>query len=352
MPITERPRSDGTVAYKAEVIVYQEGRRRKFSKTFDKKVSAERWIKRQQAQLKRPDGIAKQDAKKKTLSSAIDRYVETNPQIGRTKAQVLRAIQGHRIGSRLANRIEASDIVKFATDLHNGGRKPQTVNNYLSHLSAVFQVAESAWQIPLDPAEMKKAMVTAQRLNLISKSGKRDRRPTIEEMDLLMDRFSTLAKRKGNIPIHVITMFALFSTRRQGEICRIFRKDYQPEHKRVLVRDMKHPGQKIGNDVWCELPDVACQLIEKYGQDPVLFPYKTSAVTASFTRACKILGIEDLHFHDLRHEGVSRLFEMGLTIPQVASYSGHRSWASLQRYAHLRSTGDKWQSWDWIKIIV
>jgi hypothetical protein len=41
-----------------------------------------------------------------------------------------------------------------------------------------------------------------------------------------------------------------------------------------------------------------------------------------------------LHFHDLRHEGISRLFEMGRTIPQAASVSGHRSWASLQRYSH------------------
>src|ERR1022692_591693 len=32
-------------------------------------------------------------------------------------------------------------------------------------------------------------------------------------------------------------------------------------------------------------------------------------------RACQQLEIKDLHFHDLRHEGVSWLFEMGRTIP-------------------------------------
>ena len=66
---------------------------------------------------------------------------------------------------------------------------------------------------------------------------------------------------------------------------------------------------------------------------------------AAFTRACKVLGIEDLHFHDLRHEGVSRLFELGKTIPQVACFSGHRSWQSLQRYAHIRESGDKYAEW-------
>ncbi|MDF1856927.1 MAG: hypothetical protein P1U48_15990 [Pseudooceanicola sp.] len=38
-----------------------------------------------------------------------------------------------------------------------------------------------------------------------------------------------------------------------------------------------------------------------------------------------MLGIEELHFHDLRHEGISRLFEMGWNIPHVVAASGLRS---------------------------
>ena len=44
--------------------------------------------------------------------------------------------------------------------------------------------------------------------------------------------------------------------------------------------------------------------------------------------------LEDLHFHDLRHEAVSRFFEMGLTTPEVASISGHRDPRMLFRYSH------------------
>lgn len=44
--------------------------------------------------------------------------------------------------------------------------------------------------------------------------------------------------------------------------------------------------------------------------------------------------IEDLHFHDLRHEAISRFFAMGLTVPEVASISGHRDMKMLMRYAH------------------
>ena len=45
-------------------------------------------------------------------------------------------------------------------------------------------------------------------------------------------------------------------------------------------------------------------------------------------------GIHDLHSHDLRHEAISRLFEMGLTIPEAASVSGHGITSMRARYAH------------------
>jgi site-specific recombinase XerD len=48
------------------------------------------------------------------------------------------------------------------------------------------------------------------------------------------------------------------------------------------------------------------------------------------------LKIEDLHFHDLRHEGTSRLFEAGFSIEQVALVTGHKDWKMLRRYTHLR----------------
>jgi len=41
-----------------------------------------------------------------------------------------------------------------------------------------------------------------------------------------------------------------------------------------------------------------------------------------------------LRYHDSRHEGISRLFEMGYTIEEVAVFSGHGSWDNLKRYTH------------------
>lgn len=56
--------------------------------------------------------------------------------------------------------------------------------------------------------------------------------------------------------------------------------------------------------------------------------------SAAFPRATRILGIEDLHFHDLRHGATSRLFERSYQIQEVAQFTLHRSWAT--RYTHLR----------------
>ena len=82
-----------------------------------------------------------------------------------------------------------------------------------------------------------------------------------------------------------------------------------------------------------------------------LFSYHPDSISASFTNACKFLGIDDLHFHDLRHEGASRLSEMGWTIQQVAQVTGHQSWASLKRYTHMRQSGDKYANWKWIEVV-
>lgn len=197
---------------------------------------------------------------------------------------------------------------------------------------------------------MSTAQAACHHLGISGKSRRRSRRPELAELDKLMRHFVDRSKRRNALPMHRVVAFAIFSTRRQEEITTILWEDLEPG--RVLVRDMKHPGEKAGNDVWCELTPEAERIIEGSPRtDPRIFPYGTDAISAAFTRACKLLGIEDLHFHDLRHEGVSRLFEMGRTVPLVASVSGHRSWQSLQRYTHLRATGDKFAGWEWLEAI-
>lgn len=58
------------------------------------------------------------------------------------------------------------------------------------------------------------------------------------------------------------------------------------------------------------------------------------AVKLAWRRLVSRATIEGLHFHDLRHEAISRFFEMGLNMPEVALISGHKDPRMLFRYTH------------------
>jgi integrase len=235
-----------------------------------------------------------------------------------------------------------------------GGVQPQTAGNDLAHLGAVLSIARPAWGYEVDIHAMADARKVLRKLGYNMKSRERDRRPTMDELDKLLGHFTgILQRRPSSINMLKVTGFALFSTRRQDEVCRILWSDVDEIGKRVLVRDMKNPGQKIGNDVWCHLPDAAWLILQSMPKTCAeVFPYNSASISTSWAKACKFLEIEDLHFHDLRHDGVSRLFEMDWDIPRVAGVSGHRDWNSLRRYTHLRGRGDHYAEWPWLKKII
>jgi integrase len=346
--IVARRRKDGSTGYTVQVVIKRDGQvTYREAQTFDRRQAANAWMVRREGELAKPGAIERERQRDNDplLAVVIDRYIaESNKQIGRTKAQVLGTIKRYDIAELRCSEIGSPELVAFVQALPGG---PATRQNYLSHLSAVFKLARPAWGYPLEYQAIKDTFTVTKDLGVTGKGQSRERRPTIDELDRLMAHFGDIkTRRPASIPMQKIIPFAIFSTRRQEEIVTIKWADY--DGKRVLVRDMKNPGDKIGNNVWCDLPTEAAAIVESMPKrDDRIFPFSTDAISAAFTRACKVLGIDDLHFHDLRHEGVSRLFEMGMTIPQAASVSGHRSWQSLKRYSHIRQTGDKYADWKW-----
>ena len=71
--------------------------------------------------------------------------------------------------------------------------------------------------------------------------------------------------------------------------------------------------------------------------EPPFFAYKPRGVSGEFSKLCRRTGIDDFHFHDLRHEATSRLFEKGLNPVEVATITGHKNTRMLMRYTHLRA---------------
>ena len=67
--------------------------------------------------------------------------------------------------------------------------------------------------------------------------------------------------------------------------------------------------------------------------ETTLFDYKPRGLSGEFLKLCRRKEIHDLHFHDLRHEATSRLFEKGLNPVEVATITGHKDTKMLMRYA-------------------
>jgi integrase len=121
--------------------------------------------------------------------------------------------------------------------------------------------------------------------------------------------------------------------RRREELCEMRWEDYNGVQITLYDTKDKH---RVRNET-IPVPAPAAAIIDKLPKiDARIFPYNPESVSAGFQRACNRLGIEDLHLHDLRHEGISRLFAQGLEIQEVSLISGHRSWATLKRYTHLK----------------
>lgn len=209
-----------------------------------------------------------------TLSDAIELYISDHKKTySKSKTQVLRKIQESSLAQTVCEDITSQMLVEFAQDLGEG-RATSTLVNYLSHLAPVFRLASPAWDIGLDNSAMIDALAVCKQLSLISKSNRRDRRPTLSELNLLLSHFKDSAIW-GHMPMHKIIVFATFSTRRQDEIVRFTWEGFELRNNRMLVRDRKNPGQKIGNNVWCELPPEAKIVIKSMPKDRSCCPSST-----------------------------------------------------------------------------
>lgn len=345
--ITQRTTKSGVV-YTAQIRLKRDGRVvHSESKTFERKAIAQKWMTSREADLQRPGALS--TGPDPLLSSVIEKYLsESSGPIGRTKRRVLEAVAAAKVGKLKCSDVTSVTLVDWVSALECS---PATRLTYVSHLSPVFKVAQAAWGYPLAKQQIEDAKVVLKKLGTTGKSVERKRRPTMDELNKILEYFRAVEQRNPNaLPMVALIVFSIFSGRRQGETCRILWSDVEPG--RVLVRQMKDPEKKMTNNVYCDLTPEAERIIKAQRRmDERIFPCNAPSVSMSFVRACKVIGIEDLTFHDLRHEAASRLFEMGWTIPRVAAVTGHATWQSLQRYSHVRQTGDKYKGWKWLDFV-
>jgi integrase len=286
-----------------------------------------------------------------TLAEISKRYrTEYSASFGRTVGEDLKLLERSELFRLLpVAKVKASDIVAHVKLRVDGVKHPDrttfkvapvspaTAANDLVRLSTLFDAAWASFGIEVPREELEKARIECRKRRLIAKARERDRLVTDDEITTLCEHFE--ASSRGSIPMRDIVLFAVASARRQDEITQLRWVDCDAVALTGKVPRLKDPGGRRQNVTFKftrEAWDIAMR--QPRDQDRI-FPYESRSISSAFTRACKVLGIENLTFHDLRHRAVTDLFRAGYPVHEVAHFSLHRSWQTLKRY--MNATPDQ-----------
>ncbi len=270
--------------------------------------------------------------RKMSLSAALTKYYDTVSVHKRGYQQEywrVGVIKRHPVAQKMMDEVTTVDIAAYRDDrlsqVNPRTGRPisgDTVRLELALLSALYNLAKVEWGTcranPVEAVRKPKA------------SPGRDRRLTSSEERRLSRYFQA-----RNPELYTIFHLALETGMRQGEILTLRWEHIDLQHGVAHL-----PVTKNGSVRDVPLSGRARQLLQ---QLPVqlsgaVFHYKSSGFKSAWRAALQHLKIENLHFHDLRHEAISRLFELGtLNVMEVAAISGHKSLNMLKRYTHLRA---------------
>lgn len=305
--------------------------------TFDQKQDAEDWAREVESRAKlvavKGFGPPPADARLKDL---IEKYQDLHAKDpGKSKLATLTMLKADPLGRAKLRSLSGLHFRDFVDRRQAAGAGGVTIAGDLSTISAVLKWGRHAHRLDL-PVELPlDARRDLPHRGLTTRSKERDREPTDGELTRLYSHWNNERQR---IPMETLCRFVLASAMRQEEVTRIEIQDVNPIARTVVIRDRKDPREKVGNDQVVPLLPTAWEIVQpilKERSSGPVFPYRAASVSTAFTRACKALGIKDLHFHDLRHRATADLFRMGLDIPRVALMTGHKTWTQLRRYSAI-----------------
>lgn len=308
---------------------------RSLCKTFGTKAAAEKWARGVEAQMDDGKIVAElAPGGDTTVGKIIHAYRalrESSRPIADTSNehyQLKRLVD--YLGDETVHALTPARLTAFCIQRRDeDGAGPYTCNMDLSKLGTVLRIGGAALN-KVFPDVVGAARPTLTHLRLIGGGGVRSRRPTEDELTRIL---AWLTERKGIAYAEAIA-FAAATAMRQGEIVALRVEDIdQNTHTARVMR--KHPrlGKKL--HIVPILEDAWQILTRQTPTDGRIFALNKQTLSKYFTECCRALSIPDLHFHDLRHEGTSSLFEDGFAIEQVALVTGHADWRNLKRYTNL-----------------
>jgi integrase len=302
---------------------------RSLSKTFKTKTEAERWARQAEAAIE--SGAQVKSATGATVGDAITAYIKLRDSGQRpispqsNEVYMLRWLE-RDLGDDIVASIKPQRLATYCTRRGKTGAGPYTIGMEISKLGTVLKYSAMALGETF-PDIVAQSRPLLDHLGLIGPGTPRDRRPTPDELAAVRTAAPELLRD--------IIDFAIATCMRRGEIVRMTWADVDADARMLTIRERKDPRRKTDERI--PLLGDALAIIQRQAQtDERVFPITPEWVSDNFLLACRVARVDDLVFHDLRHEGISRLFEAGYRIEQVALVSGHKSWAMLKRYTQLK----------------
>lgn len=332
--------------------VWVRRRGRSTSSTFDRKADAEAFGRKIEAAIEAGASVEYKKIKSSTLADLLRLY-ETNviPQ-RRNPTQEKQRIK-HWLATSLAKRpldsLTALDFARYRDSRKRAGRADNTVRLELALVGRIFNLARMEWgyvglnnpvsdiQKPGGSQGRERRLLSGEFYRLYKRLRRADNpwagyafalaiETTLRQATLMSLKWSwvDLQRRVIRIPSSART------ADNKGVPASL------PLTKRAVTILKKLEKIKIGSDVFgCTANAVVC-----------VWKRMKADARKDYERGCKKNGVKidddflnDLRWHDLRHEGVSRLFELGLHPLQVQRISGHKNMQMLLRYTHLQTDG-------------
>lgn len=308
------------------------------SETFPDKTSAREWATVIEAEMVRGVFMDRSEAERNTLGDLFDRYlrdVSGSKKGASSESYRLQALQRDPISQYKVAALTGKVLAEWR-DRRMKVVSGSTTNRDLGLISHVINVARKEWGINVEnPVSMIRRPPESR--------GRNRRLSASEEQRLLSELEPSTRCEKGyyeeggtrNPWIYPLVVLAIETAMRRSEILSLYWDDVFLEDRFVRLHDTKNGESR---DV--PLSNKAHDVLKGLPQDTVpgkVFQTTADAVKKAFVRAADRAGIKNLHFHDLRHEGTSRMAEKLDNVLELSAVTGHKTLSMLKRYYHPRA---------------
>ncbi|WP_082079405.1 tyrosine-type recombinase/integrase [Cupriavidus basilensis] len=292
-------------------------------KTFTTRQDAERFARSVETEMDRGSYVNRSEAESTTLGDVLERYiVDVCPSMrGGTEDTIRLRAMGRTKLAKLSMAALTPMAIAAYRDERLKHVQPGTVIRELAYLSSVINHARREWGINIaNPvASVRKPPTPLGR----------DRVLSVEEEGRLLAALAPTGRR--NPCLQPMAILSLETAMRRGELLQLRWQNIDLESQTAFL-----PLTKNGTPRTVPLSLKAVDLLRELPRciDGNVFPINAPAHHKAFKRACKRAGLDDLHWHDLRHTAITRLATKLPNLIELAAVSGHRSLTMLKRYYH------------------